>query len=151
MTKACWQFCLQPLPKDTRVSVVAEVLCLKEWAHAKWWFEKTKTNWENPKVWTSSSNQGQNLKLVLGTPHKVQPEFDMRVVISFKFQSLMVEFTESQPIDQGEWLPRARCNDFRESVGRNFQNVNAQNPILDLSLSRSPLISCWRMLTSKLS
>ena len=158
MMEACWQFWLQSLPKDTSVSVVAEVLCLKEWAHAKWWFEKTKTNWTNPKVWASSSNQGQLVsglrlkrKFEAGPGHAAQGATGIWCAISYTFQVSKfdgkVEFTAlSQSI---------RGSDFREnkkiSIGRNFRNVNAPNPILDRSLSRSQLISCWRMLKLKLS
>jgi hypothetical protein len=155
--EACWQFWLQSLPKDTSVSVVAEVLCLKEWAHAKWWFEKSKTNWANPKVWASSSNQGQLVsglrfkrKFKIGPGHAAQGATGIWYENSYtKFQSLM-ERWNSQNLSQSIGGSDSRENK-KISIERNFQNVNAQNPILDLSLSRSQLISCWRMLKLKLS
>ncbi len=121
--EACWQFWLQSLPKDTSVSVVAEVLCLKEWAHAKWWFEKTKTNWENPKVWASSSNQGQLVSglrftrnFEIGPGHAAQGSTGIWYENSYTIQ---VAKFESQPIDQGEWLPREQ-----ECLPKEQENFN---------------------------
>ena len=111
------------------------VPCLKGWAHGKWWFVKTKTNWATPKVWACFSNQGQLVAGLrfLGEPHKIQQEFGTTDTTRKHL---------SQSI-RGKGFLKSK----KSSIEKNFQNARSKSDSWSISLQKSEIKKkcrdCW--------